>query len=135
MVAVLIVTHGGLARELQASAERIAGDAAQLRALCLDWNDTFETARQRVEEEIGAMDTREGLLILTDMYGSTPYNVAASFAAPDVAVLAGVNLPMVVRLACAADKGMDAGATATWLAGKGKRAICGCGMEKEREDG
>src|SRR6185295_11375406 len=101
MIGKLILTHGGLARELLAAAQVISGRLAGIEALSLDWNDTFEEAKAKVRAALDRLDDGHGVLILTDMYGGTPSNVAVTFLQNDrVEVLTGVNLPMVLRLAC-----------------------------------
>jgi len=100
MIGKLILTHGGLARELVSAAQVISGRLNGFEALSLDWNDTFEEARAKVRAAIERLDEGQGVLILTDMYGGTPSNVAVTFLeSGKVEVLTGVNLPMVLRLA------------------------------------
>ena len=134
MTSVLILSHGGLAAELLRAADTIAGGTPQwMRAVCLDWDASFEEARRKTAEAIEGMQTKDGLLILTDMYGGTPFNVATSFTeSDDVQVLAGVNLPMVLRLCCLGEPEMDAGELVLWLEEKGRGSICRC-AENHRE--
>ncbi|HBL30179.1 MAG TPA: PTS fructose transporter subunit IIA [Acidobacteria bacterium] len=126
MIGKLILTHGGLARELLAAAQIISGRSNGFEALSLDWNDTFDEARTKVREAIGRLDEGQGVLILTDMYGGTPSNVAGTFlSAGKVEVLSGVNLPMVLRLACqASEEPADLAGMARWLQNKGQRSHC-----------
>ena len=128
MTSVLILSHGGLARELLEAARTIAGETPPwMDVVCLDWDATFEEARRQTAEKIGSMNPTEGLVILTDMYGGTPFNVASSFMeSPDVQVLAGVNLPMVLRLTCLGRTEMSAEELIPWLEEKGRRSICHC---------
>jgi len=124
MIGVLIVTHGGLARELLAAAEIINGSLAGFEALSLDWTEGVEDARRKIAESLRRLDSGDGVVILTDMHGDTPSNAARTFATPDrVEVITGVNLPMVVRLGCANAQAMRAGVLARWLQAKGRRAI------------
>jgi PTS system mannose-specific IIA component len=124
MIGALIVTHGGLARELLAAAETINGGLAGFEALSLSWTEGFEEARRRIAESLERLDTGDGVLILTDMHGDTPSNAARTFARPGrVEVVTGVNLPMVVRLGCANAQAMRVGVLARWLQAKGRRAI------------
>lgn len=111
MIGKLILTHGGLARELLAAAQVISGHMSAFEALSLDWSEGVEEARRKVREALGRLDQGEGVLILTDMYGGTPCNVAMSFLDPGrIEVLTGVNLPMVLKLACQqGDDGSGAG--------------------------
>jgi PTS system mannose-specific IIA component len=125
MIGKLILTHGGLARELLSAAQVISGRLNGFEALALDWNDTFEEARAKVRTAIERLDEGQGVLILTDMYGGTPSNVAVTFLeAGRVEVLTGVNLPMVLRLACQAEEPTVLSEMASWLQSKGQRSIC-----------
>lgn len=127
MIGKLILTHGGLARELLSAAQVISGRLAGFEALSLDWNDTFEEARAKVRAAIERLDEGQGVLILTDMYGGTPSNVAVTFLQEGrVEVLTGVNLPMVLRLACQAEEPQELEEMARWLQGKGQRSLCLC---------
>jgi len=126
MIGRLILTHGGLARELMAAANIISGQLAGFEALSLDWSEGFDEARAKVAAALERMDTGQGVLILTDMYGGTPSNIAMTFyQAGKVEVLTGVNLPMVLRLACQA--GGEEGTVADLaraLQAKGQRSVC-----------
>jgi PTS system mannose-specific IIA component len=125
MVGILILTHGNLARELLASARTIAGELSDFQALALEWEEEIDEARGQVEAAIRHLDHGDGVLILTDVYGGTPSNVAMSLRSPGrVEVVAGVNLPMVVRLGCQAGKdGMSVSEMAAWIRDKGKTSI------------
>ena len=96
----LVVTHGRLAEELVAAARRIVGDLPRLAAVVLDWDDDVSDARRRIEQAIKALGGDGRALILTDMFGGTPSNVALSFLeAGKVDVVSGVNLPMLIKFA------------------------------------
>lgn len=127
MVSTLILTHGGLARELLASAETIAGQLPSFRTLCLDWNDGPDEAANKVRLVIEELDEGDGVIILTDMFGGTPNNVAQRLRkAGRVEVVSGVNLPMVLRLGCRSGGGcesMAVGELARWLEGKGRASV------------
>lgn len=133
MIGKLILTHGGLARELVSAAQVISGRLNGFEALALDWNDTFEEARAKVRAAIERLDDGQGVLILTDMYGGTPSNVAVTFLEEGkVEVLTGVNLPMVLRLACQAEEPQVLSDMARWLQSKGQRSLClGSEMQKK----
>jgi PTS system mannose-specific IIA component len=126
MIGKLILTHGGLARELLAAASVISGSLNGFEALSLDWSDGFDEARSKVAAALEHLDQGQGVLILTDMYGGTPCNIAMTFfQAGRVEVRTGVNLPMVLRLAC--QTGGDRGTVsdlAHWLQDKGQRSVC-----------
>jgi mannose PTS system EIIA component len=124
MISVLLVTHGQLAQVLLASAETIAGERPYIRALSLEWNEGIDAARLRIAQTVEELDRGEGVLILTDMYGSTPSNAAISLSVPGrVEVITGVSLPMVVRLSCCSVLPGNLVETARWLVEKGRRSI------------
>jgi PTS system mannose-specific IIA component len=125
VIGVLIVTHGRLAEELLSAASTIAGELSGFRALALDWSEGIESARRRIAIAIEELDGGDGVLILTDMFGDTPSNAALALREPGrVEILSGVNLPMVVRLACTSSSGRSLEETAHWLEIKGRRSIC-----------
>lgn len=96
----LVVTHGRLAGELENAARRIVGDVAAMASISLDWDDDVVDARRRIEEGIGRVAVDGRVLILTDMFGGTPSNVALSLLEPGkVDVVTGVNLPMLIKFA------------------------------------
>ncbi|HZF13825.1 MAG TPA: PTS sugar transporter subunit IIA [Thermoanaerobaculia bacterium] len=136
MIGKLILTHGGLARELLAAARTINGELAGFEALALDWNDSFEEARLKVRAAVERLNQGQGVLILTDMFGSTPCNVALTFLDPGkVEVLTGVNLPMVLRLACQGVEDTGVADAARWLQAKAQRSICmASDMAPQRQD-
>jgi mannose PTS system EIIA component len=124
LIGILVVTHGPLARELVAAAEKIAGPQPNLRALALDWTEDLESARTRIGAELAVLDNGEGVLVLTDMFGDTPSNAAfACCRSGRVELVTGVNLPMVVRLACAQLEKRSLADLARWIEVKGRRAI------------
>jgi PTS system mannose-specific IIA component len=122
----LLLTHGGLAAELYAAAQQIsAGKLMGCEALSLAWDESPEAAGARVGEALARLDQGEGVLILTDIHGGTPTNVAMSFCQPGkVEVLTGVNLPMVVRLACQAGEPGGLLELARRLRDKVRASIC-----------
>ncbi len=125
MIGVMVVTQGRLADELLGAAETIAGRLENFRAVSLDWSDGLEVALRRIESGVRELDAGDGVLILTDMFGSTPSNAALAVARSGaVEVITGVNLPMVLRLGCAASLPPSLGEAARWLEQKGKRSIC-----------
>lgn len=98
-VAGVIVTHGQLANELLAAAEMIVGHAAHIAAISIGWQDDVELAHDEVERAVARVSQGRGVLLLTDMFGGTPTNIAAMFLSENVEVVTGVNLPMVIKLA------------------------------------
>jgi len=127
MIGKLIVSHGRLAEELLAAARNIAGEVTGIRALSLDWSEGSDEAEASIGREIEALDDGDGVLVLTDMFGDTPCNAAVALSHRGrVEIVSGVNLPMVVRLACASPEEADVVELAHWIVGKGKAAIRGC---------
>lgn len=137
MVGTLILTHGGLAHELLAAAQVIAGELHAFEALSLEWGDSHDTAREKVLAALARLDRPEGVLILTDMYGGTPFNVAKELTEPGkVELLCGVNLPMVLRLGCRTGGGcerMKVAELAEWLEGKGRQSVRRVAASPRRE--
>ena len=100
MIGGVIVTHGQLANELVSSAEMIVGEITHITTVSIGWHDDVEVARQEIERAVQRVDGGSGVLLLTDMFGGTPTNIAASFLGRGpVEVVTGVNLPMVIKLA------------------------------------
>lgn len=98
MIGILVVTHGGLADELVRAAGEIAGESEALAAVGLGWGEPGETARDRIGEAIAGVDRGDGVLILTDMFGGTPSNLAIPFLKDGrVEIVTGANLPMLLR--------------------------------------
>ena len=135
MLRVLILTQGRLADELLDAAARIAGAREHMTALSLDWDDDIESARDRIRETIERLDSEDGVLVLTDVFGGTPYNLATTHFRPGrVEILAGVNLPIVVRLACMESIDRPITEVAEWIERKGRASVCLGGLpEKPKE--
>lgn len=132
---VLIVTHGSVAAELAAAARRIVAREVALVALTLDWDDEVEGARGRIADALSSVNGGGGVLILTDMFGGTPTNIAMTFFAPGrVEVVTGVNLPMVVK-AVTLKEGTALAEAARLVADKGRTAITVAGSLLESPDG
>jgi PTS system mannose-specific IIA component len=99
-IAGVVVTHGHLAGELLAAAEMIIGPISHIAAVSIGWHDDVDVAREEVQRAIGRVAQRRGVLLLTDMFGGTPTNIASMFLEEGVVeVVTGVNLPMVIKLA------------------------------------
>jgi mannose PTS system EIIA component len=99
-VAGVIVTHGQLASELLAAAEMIIGPISHIAAVSIGWHDDVDAARDEVQRAITRVSQGGGMLLLTDMFGGTPTNIASMFLEEGVIeVVTGVNLPMVIKLA------------------------------------
>ena len=100
MIGALVVTHGHLAQELVAAAEMIVGDISHIQAVSIGWHDDVNDARKEIERKITEVDRGSGILILTDMFGGTPSNIAFAFHEPGkVDIVTGVNLPMIIKIA------------------------------------
>lgn len=98
----VIVTHGQLAGELLAAAEMIVGPISHIAAVSIGWHDDVDAARDEVQRAITRVSMQRGVLLLTDMFGGTPTNIASMFLEDGaVEVITGVNLPMVIKLATA----------------------------------
>lgn len=99
-VAGVIVTHGNLAGELLAAAEMIIGPISHIAAVSIGWHDDVDAARDEVQRAVTRASKGAGVLLLTDMFGGTPTNIASMFLEEGVIeVVTGVNLPMVIKLA------------------------------------
>ncbi len=100
MIGVVVVTHGQLATELVNAAETIVGDQPRFAAVSIGWHDAVELAREDLAQAIARVDSGSGVIVLTDMFGGTPSNLAITFLAEGrVEVITGVNLPMLLKLA------------------------------------
>lgn len=105
-IAGVVVTHGNLAGELLAAAEMIVGPVSHIAAVSIGWHDDVDVARDEVQRAITRVSKGGEALLLTDMFGGTPTNIASMFLEEGVVeVITGVNLPMVIKLAT--DSGQD----------------------------
>lgn len=123
MVGLVVATHGRLGEEILRTAEGIVGALPMARALSVSSGRPVEEARAELAEAIRAVDQGEGALVLTDMFGGTPANLALTFLDGRVEVLTGVNLPMVLKFAATRGEGHSLGATAELLCGYGQKNI------------
>lgn len=99
MISVIILAHGKLAEEFVNVAQKIVGPQENLHALSIDSEDLFPQASQNLKDLIQKTDNGTGVLILTDLFGGTPSNLALSVLAfSKVEVLAGINLPMLIKV-------------------------------------
>jgi PTS system mannose-specific IIA component len=99
MIGGLIVTHGRLAIELLNAAEMIVGEIHGVAAVSLGWHDDVDTASTMIRNAFERVRTPDGVLILTDMFGGTPTNIASTYLGQEnVEVVTGVNLPMLIKL-------------------------------------
>ena len=102
MVGVVVVTHGQLAAELLNAAEMIVGDLPRFAAVSIGWHEDTNDAREEIAQAVAKVQQGQqahGVLIVTDMFGGTSSNLAMTFLGPEVEVITGVNLPMLIKLA------------------------------------
>ncbi len=100
MIGMVIVTHGRLAIELIAALEHVVGRQANITAVCIGPEDDMEQRRSHILESVSKAEEGNGVILLTDMFGGTPSNLAISIMdRASVEVIAGVNLPMLIKLA------------------------------------
>ena len=126
MIGAIVVTHGQLANELVNAAQTIVGELPHLVAVSIGWHDDPKVARDAIAEAISRVQGRDGVLILTDMFGGTPSNLGLTFLETSrVEIITGVNLPMLIKLAqlrdtadliAAAREVREIGRNAIWVA-------------------
>jgi PTS system mannose-specific IIA component len=126
-VGVVVVTHGQLATELVNSAEMIVGDLPHFIAVSLGWHDDVDHQREEIGRAIervrASAGEDAGVLVLSDMFGGTPANLAVTFVSPTVEVITGVNLPMLIKLARPGPEEMDLETVAREMRETGRNAI------------
>lgn len=120
MIGLVVVTHGRLAEEFLSAAEHVVGPQEQIRAVSIGPDDDMEKRRTDILDAATGVDTGEGVIILTDMFGGTPSNLAiAVMEKANAEVVAGVNLPMLIKLATVrADNDLQAAVKAAHEAGR-----------------
>ena len=102
MIGMVLVTHGQLASAFVAALQHVVGAQTNIAAVCIDPDDDMEKRRQEIIDRISDVDDGSGVVVLTDMFGGTPSNLAISIMdSTNVEVIAGVNLPMLIKLASA----------------------------------
>ena len=100
LVGGLVVTHGQLAQELVAAAETIVGEALQIAAVSIGWDDDVAESQRKIEVAVQKVDTGKGVIILTDMFGGTPSNLALPLLKKgELEIVTGVKLPMIIKVA------------------------------------
>ncbi|MGE0453898.1 MAG: PTS sugar transporter subunit IIA [Vicinamibacteria bacterium] len=95
MIGVVVVTHGSLAHELVKAARTIVGEVPAVAAVSIGWGDDVDAARDAIAGAIAEVGGH--CLLLTDMFGGTPTNVSLPFLSPDVEIVTGVSLPMLIK--------------------------------------
>ena len=100
MIGMVLVTHGRLATEFIAALEHVVGPQKRVAAVCIGPDDDMEQRRREILDSVAKVDEGDGVVILTDMFGGTPSNLAISVLdRANVEVIAGINLPMLIKLA------------------------------------
>jgi len=100
MIGLVVVSHGKLAQEFVLATEHVVGKQKNIKAICIEPEDDMEKRRNDILEAVKEVDTGAGVAVLTDMFGGTPSNLAISIMGKvPVEVVAGINLPMLVKLA------------------------------------
>lgn len=100
MIGLVLVSHGQLATEFRAAMEHVVGRQSQIAVVCIGPEDDMDQRRNEIVTAIHAVDSGSGVVVLTDMFGGTPSNLAISaMNGSHVEVVAGINLPMLVKLA------------------------------------
>ncbi len=100
MIGMILVTHGHLACEFKAALEHVVGAQSQLATVCIDTDDDIEKRRKDIVEAVNEVDKGKGAILITDMFGGTPSNLAISVLEQGkIEVIAGMNLPLLVKLA------------------------------------
>ena len=114
MIGLVLVTHGGLAREFIAATEHVVGAQSNISAVCIEPEDDMDQRRKDILAAVAEVNDGAGVIVLTDMFGGTPSNLAISIMdKADVEVIAGVNLPMLIKLASIRGDGALADAVAS----------------------
>jgi mannose PTS system EIIA component len=123
MIGLVLVTHGRLASEFIVAMEHVVGPQERIAGICIGPDDDMDQRRKDISEAIAGVDDGTGVIILTDLFGGTPSNLAISLMKSDkIEVIAGVNLPMLIRLE-GARKTMDVRAAVAAAREAGRKYI------------
>lgn len=99
MIGIVLVTHGNLADEFLSAMQHVVGHQEQIATACIGPNDDMNERREDILSKVKTVDTGDGVIVLTDMFGGTPSNLAISIMdKANIEVIAGINLPMLVKL-------------------------------------
>lgn len=99
MIGMVLVTHGRLAEEFVAATEHVVGEQQDIRAICIGPDDDMDQRREDIVKAVEQVDSGSGVVVLTDMFGGTPSNLAISMLdRGNVEVVAGINLPMLIKM-------------------------------------
>ena len=134
-VGILLLSHGPLAVALRETLEVLEPEQGEpLGALSLAWDEAPESASERLQKAIAKADQGRGVVLLTDMFGGTPSNLALAFLKKGrIEIVSGVNLPMVMKARALAREGKEPSEMARTLVEKGRRAIVAAGELMETE--
>lgn len=100
MIGMVLVTHGQLAEEFVAALEHVVGRQEQVLTVCIGPEDDMDQRRREIMDKVSSVDAGAGVVVLTDMFGGTPSNLAISIMEKaNIEVIAGINLPMLIKLA------------------------------------
>ncbi len=105
MIGLVLITHGRLAEEFVAAAEHVVGVQPQIACVCIEADDALDVRKVEILQKAASVDTGDGVILLTDMFGGTPSNLAiAAMEQTGAEVIAGLNLPMLIKLASIRDR-------------------------------
>ncbi len=123
MIGLVLVTHGRLAAEFRVAMEHVVGPQKAIETICIGPDDDMETRRAEIAKAVESVNDGSGVILLTDLFGGTPSNLAISLLKTgEVEVIAGVNLPMLIRLE-SARKSMSIGAAVAAAREAGQKYI------------
>ena len=131
MIGIIVVTHGQVAGELVNAARTIVGDIPAIAAVSIGWTDDVGVAREAIEKALAEVGGGPAL-VLTDMFGGTPTNVSLPFLSPQVEIVTGVNLPMLIKLTSQREGDLLEVARAIREQGKGAIFVASEILEKSR---
>jgi len=123
MIGLVVATHGQLADELLRTASGIVGPLERCEGVSITATSSMEDARKRLSEAIQRVDGGQGVLVLTDMFGGTPANLALTFLEDRIEVVTGVNLPMILKLATGRADNLALRPLAELITGYGQKNI------------
>ena len=137
MIGLILVTHGRLAEEFIAATEHVVGSQTNVRAISIGPDDDIEQRRRDILAAVEAVDSGAGVILLTDMFGGTPSNLAISIMDKGkIEVIAGVNLPMLIKLASVRDsEGLEQAVVSAQEAGRKYINVASTLLNVERSDG
>ena len=100
MIGIVLVSHGEIASAFKKAVEHVVGAQEDFETICIEADDDMERRREDIVDAIKAVDKGDGVVVVTDMFGGTPSNLAISLMVPGtVEIIAGMNLPMLIKLA------------------------------------